>query len=137
MTVVGRLDTMRATSASSRRNAAGAQSSNCCEYLRTASSPLERMSASTAATVSTTCALLVFDVPASAAGAFSVFDTVYLLALLGIERRRRLPADVPPVSAPGYRVDRYIMCSDEPDSCTLMPRCGWKPPGVEPPPHRR
>src|SRR5215217_1227804 len=76
MTVVGRLDMMRATSASPSRNAAGAQRSNCCEYLRTASSPFDRMSASTAATVSTTCGLLVLDVPASAAGALSVLGTV-------------------------------------------------------------
>ena len=44
--------------------------------LRTASSPLARMSSSTRVTVATTCGSLLWGVPTSAVGAFSVTDTI-------------------------------------------------------------
>src|SRR5687768_9739013 len=120
MTVVGRSETMRLICASSRRNAAGDQRSNCCEYLRTASSPSERMSASTAATVSTTRGLLLFDVETSAAGALSVSDTGESPCAAGHRTSPVLPADVLPVSAGGHHGDRHIMCSDARFWCTLV-----------------
>src|ERR1700704_1536235 len=91
MTVVGRSATVFAISALVSRKETGVHLSNCSEYLRTAESPLARMSSSTRPTVSTTWGLLLWGVPASAVGVLRTTDTIgFSLQSVGIERRWKL-----------------------------------------------